>query len=73
MADDFSSPFRTEQCLMPNQALPVGDPYVISPATKHNKNLLIHFINSLSKGSGIYTLISLLIFTFIEKIGFFFV
>lgn len=36
---------------MPNQAPPVGDPYIISPATKHNKNLLIHFVNSLSKGS----------------------
>ncbi|GJQ69938.1 hypothetical protein Trydic_g13334 [Trypoxylus dichotomus] len=53
LADDFSSPYKTEQCLMPNQAPPVGDPYVISLATKHNKNLLIHFVNSLSKGSGI--------------------
>ena len=54
LSDDLNFPYITNQCSVPNRAQPVDDPYVMTSATAHNKNLLLDFINSLSKGTGKY-------------------
>ncbi|KAF5289595.1 hypothetical protein FQA39_LY15042 [Lamprigera yunnana] len=53
ISDEWSYPYLTEQCLMPNQILPVSDSHIISPVSEHNKYLLNRFVNSLSKGNGV--------------------
>lgn len=52
IAEDSSAPFLTDQCLTPNQVPPANDQHAITRATRHNKELLYKFIDSLPKGSG---------------------
>ncbi|KAB0801153.1 hypothetical protein PPYR_05507 [Photinus pyralis] len=53
ISDEWSYPYITDQCLMPNQIPPASDSHVLSPATDHNKYLLNRFIDSLTKGNGV--------------------
>lgn len=52
ISDDWSSPYFTDQCVMPNQMPPSSHLCNITYATQHNKNLLNKFIDSISKGNG---------------------
>lgn len=52
VSDEWSSPYLTDQCLMPNQIPPISDSHTMSPATEHNKYLLNKFVDSLTKGNG---------------------
>lgn len=51
IAEDSATPYLSERCLTPNQILPSNDLHVITTATRHNKELLYKFIDSLSRGS----------------------
>lgn len=53
ISDEWTSPYLSEQCLMPNLVPPTTDSHVLSRATEHNKLLLNKFIDSLAKGSGV--------------------
>ncbi|KAF5272845.1 hypothetical protein FQR65_LT00441 [Abscondita terminalis] len=53
ISDEWSYPYLTEQCLMPNQIPPASNSHIISPATEHNKYLLNRFIDALSKGNSV--------------------
>ncbi|KAK4871749.1 hypothetical protein RN001_015873 [Aquatica leii] len=53
ISDEWSYPYLTGQCLMPNQIPPASDSHTISPASEYNKYLLNRFIDSLSKGNGV--------------------
>lgn len=52
ISDEWSSPYFSKDCVLPNQKPPKGELFNISYATEHNKDILFRFIDYLVKGTG---------------------